>query len=152
MREARLGAFLLATLAAVAVLSPLLATDLPLIARDARGRIAFPALAAYPVIGRAHARPPMPGVPVLRAPVPYSPYGISLAERLAPPSAAHWLGTDDLGRDVLARLVAATPVSLAIGLTASLLSMVLGLAIGGAAGAAGGAVDLLLSRLMEIVL
>ena len=150
MREGRTGAILLAVLAAVAVLSPLLATDLPLVARDARGAVAFPAFAAYPVIGRA--RRPSPGAALLRAPVPYSPYGISLAERLAPPSARHWLGTDDLGRDVLARLVAATPVSLAIGITASLLSMVLGLAIGGAAGAAGGAVDLVLSRVMEIVL
>jgi peptide/nickel transport system permease protein len=150
MREARTGAVLLALFAAVAVLSPILATDLPLVVRRDSGALAFPAFAAYPVIGRH--RPVAEGKALLRAPVPYSPYGIALRERLNPPTAAHWLGTDDLGRDVLARLIAATPVSLAIGLTASLLSMVVGLAVGGAAGAAGGVVDLVLSRAMEVVL
>jgi peptide/nickel transport system permease protein len=149
MREARAGIACLVLLAAVAVLSPMLATDRPLVARDG-GRWSFPAAAAYPFLGsRGKA---WSGRPVLRAPVPYSPYGIALGERLEAPSSRHWLGTDDLGRDVLARLIAATPVSLAIGLVASSLSMVLGLAIGGAAGAAGGAVDLVLSRVMEIVL
>jgi len=150
VREGRLGAVLLAVLAAVAILSPLIATDLPLVARGPGGGVNFPAFSAYPLLGRG--RPAAGGIPLLRAPVPYSPYGIALSQQLSPPSPAHWLGTDDLGRDVLARLVAATPVSLAIGLTASLLSMVLGLAIGGAAGAAGGAVDLVLSRVMEVVL
>jgi peptide/nickel transport system permease protein len=77
---------------------------------------------------------------------------IRLDERLAPPSAAHPFGTDDLGRDVLARVVVATPVSLAIGLTAAAVSLALGFAIGATAGWFGGAVDLLLSRLGEIVL
>jgi len=149
MREGRAGIAALLLFAAVAVLSPLLATDRPLVARDG-GRWSFPAAAAYPVLGSSGRG--WTGRPVLRAPVPYSPYGISLAERLEGPSSRHWLGTDDLGRDVLARLIAATPVSLAIGLIASSLSMVLGLAIGGAAGAAGGAVDLVLSRAMEVVL
>ncbi|HET9793754.1 MAG TPA: ABC transporter permease [Thermoanaerobaculia bacterium] len=150
MREARTGALLLALLAVVAILSPILATDLPLVSRRSDGGLAFPALAAYSLLGRP--RPAPPGAPILRAPSPYSPYGIALRDRLAPPSRAHWLGTDDLGRDVLARLIAAAPVSLAIGLTASLLSMVVGLAVGGAAGAAGGVVDLVLSRAMEVVL
>jgi peptide/nickel transport system permease protein len=151
MRDARLGIAGLALLAAVAVLSPLLATDRPLVSRDRTGW-RFPAAAAYPLLGRLHAARSLSERPVLRAPVPYSPYGISLSERLEAPSLAHWLGTDDLGRDVLARLIAATPVSLAIGLTASSLAMILGLAVGGIAGAAGGIVDLALSRLMEIVL
>jgi len=149
MREARLGLASLVLFAAVALLSPLLATDRPLIAREGR-RWSFPAAAAYPILGSGTR--PWAGRPVLRAPVPYSPYGISLSERLEPPSTRHGLGTDDLGRDVLARMIAATPVSLAIGLVASSLSMLLGLAIGGVAGAAGGAVDLVLSRVMEIVL
>lgn len=149
MREGRAGIAALLFFAGVAVLSPLIATDLPLVARDA-GRWRFPAAAAYPFLGTRGRS--WTGSVVLAAPVPYSPEGISLGERLEGPSSRHWLGTDDLGRDVLARLIAATPVSLAIGLTASSLSMVLGLAIGGAAGAAGGAVDLVLSRAMEVVL
>jgi peptide/nickel transport system permease protein len=77
---------------------------------------------------------------------------IRLEERLAPPSAAHPFGTDDLGRDLLARVVVATPVSLAIGLTAAAVSLAVGFAVGAAAGWFGGIVDLLLSRLGEIVL
>ncbi len=84
--------------------------------------------------------------------VPRSPYEISLRERLEPPSSQHWLGTDDLGRDVFARLIAAAPTSLSIGLASASASMVLGLLLGGLAGSAGGLVDLVVSRLMEIVL
>ncbi len=69
-----------------------------------------------------------------------------------PPSRSHWLGTDDLGRDVLARLVAASPASLSIGLVSASASMVLGLLLGGLAGSAGGLVDLVVSRVMEIVM
>jgi peptide/nickel transport system permease protein len=77
---------------------------------------------------------------------------IRLEERLRPPSAAHPFGTDDLGRDLLARVVAATPISLAIGLIAAAVSLAVGFAVGGAAGWMGGVVDLALSRLIEVVL
>lgn len=77
---------------------------------------------------------------------------IRLDERLQPPSAAHPFGTDDLGRDLLARVVAATPISLAIGLTAAAVSLFVGFAVGGVAGYAGGWTDLLLSRVIEVVL
>jgi peptide/nickel transport system permease protein len=81
-----------------------------------------------------------------------SPDAIALSERLSPPSARHWFGTDDLGRDVFARLLAAAPLSLAIGLSASITAMGLGLLVGGVAGAAGGAADVLLSRVTEVFL
>jgi peptide/nickel transport system permease protein len=77
---------------------------------------------------------------------------IRLAERLSPPSAAHPFGTDDLGRDLLARVVVATPLSLGIGLTAAAVSLAVGFAVGATAGYFGGVTDLLLSRLVEIVL
>jgi peptide/nickel transport system permease protein len=77
---------------------------------------------------------------------------IRLGERLAPPSAAHPFGTDDLGRDLFARVVVATPISLGIGLMAAAVSLALGFAVGGSAGYFGGLADLLLSRLMEVVL
>jgi peptide/nickel transport system permease protein len=77
---------------------------------------------------------------------------IRLDQRLAPPSAAHPFGTDDLGRDLLARVVAATPISLAIGLTAAAVSLVVGFAVGATAGYAGGVTDLALSRVIEVML
>jgi peptide/nickel transport system permease protein len=77
---------------------------------------------------------------------------IRLEERLTSPCAAHPLGTDDLGRDLLARVVVATPISLGIGLTAAAVSLAVGFAVGAAAGYFGGVVDLLLSRAVEVVL
>jgi peptide/nickel transport system permease protein len=77
---------------------------------------------------------------------------IRLDERLRAPAAAHPFGTDDLGRDLFARVIVATPISLAIGLTAAAVSLVVGFTVGGIAGYFGGAVDLTLSRLIEVFL
>ncbi len=77
---------------------------------------------------------------------------IKLEDRLLPPSAEHLFGTDDLGRDLFARVVVATPISLAIGLTAAAVSLLVGFTVGGISGYFGGLADLLLSRLVEIVL
>jgi peptide/nickel transport system permease protein len=77
---------------------------------------------------------------------------IRLEDRLLPPSASHLFGTDDLGRDLLARVVAATPLSLMIGLTAATVSLSVGFLVGSLAGYFGGTLDLLLSRLIEVVL
>jgi peptide/nickel transport system permease protein len=77
---------------------------------------------------------------------------IRLEDRLLPPSAAHLFGTDDLGRDLFARVIAATPLSLAIGLTAASVSLCVGFLVGSLAGYFGGALDLALSRLIEVVL
>jgi peptide/nickel transport system permease protein len=77
---------------------------------------------------------------------------IHLDERLEAPSAAHPFGTDDLGRDLLARVVSATPISLTIGLVAATVSLGIGFAVGATAGYFGGVVDLALSRLIEVVL
>ncbi len=77
---------------------------------------------------------------------------IRLDDRLLAPSPAHPFGTDDLGRDLFARVIAATPLSLAIGLTAAVVSLAVGFVVGSLAGYLGGAVDLVLSRLVEVVL
>jgi peptide/nickel transport system permease protein len=77
---------------------------------------------------------------------------IRLEDRLLPPSAGHPFGTDDLGRDLFSRVVAATPLSLTIGLTAAAVSLAVGFLVGSLGGYFGGAVDLVLSRLVEVVL
>ncbi len=71
---------------------------------------------------------------------------------LQPPDAAHWLGTDDLGRDVLVRLLYGGRVSLAVGLTAALAAALAGTAVGFAAGLGGGWMDGLLMRLTDVFL
>src|SRR5262249_44764631 len=68
---------------------------------------------------------------------PYAPDEIDLARRRERPSAAHWLGTDDLGRDVLARVLHGARVSLAVGLLSAAVAGASGIAVGGIAGYAG---------------
>jgi peptide/nickel transport system permease protein len=72
---------------------------------------------------------------------PYNPSSIDLWHRLEGPSAAHWAGTDELGRDTFSRLVWGARVSLAVSVTVVAVSLALGLAIGGLAGFLGGWVD-----------
>ncbi|HLJ73204.1 MAG TPA: ABC transporter permease [Thermoanaerobaculia bacterium] len=80
------------------------------------------------------------------------PNGVDLASRLGPPSAAHPLGTDDLGRDVLARVVHGARVSLSVGFAATAISLIIGSILGAVAGYYGGAADWIVSRTIEIVL
>lgn len=75
-----------------------------------------------------------------------------LGRILEPPSASHLLGTDGLGRDVLARVAHGGRVSLAVGGTAAALSIALGLPLGALAGLRGGFWDAAVSRLVEAVL
>ena len=77
---------------------------------------------------------------------------VDLLARLEPPSAAHPLGTDELGRDVLARLIQGGRISLAVGLAGALLAAAIGTAIGLVAGYLGSAVDALLMRLTDMVI
>jgi peptide/nickel transport system permease protein len=77
---------------------------------------------------------------------PYPPEQIDLAQLRRPPSAAHWFGSDDLGRDVLARVLYGARVSLAVGLLSAAIAGASGVAIGGAAGYFGGAIDSILMR------
>lgn len=71
---------------------------------------------------------------------------------LQPPDMEHWLGTDDLGRDVLVRLLYGGRVSLAVGLTAALAAALAGTAVGFTAGLGGGWLDSLLMRLTDVFL
>lgn len=77
---------------------------------------------------------------------PYAPEQIDLARRREAPSTAHLFGTDDLGRDVLARVLYGARVSLAVGLLSAAVAGAIGVAIGGVAGYAGGAIDATLMR------
>lgn len=76
----------------------------------------------------------------------------SLVNRLQHPSAEHWLGTDELGRDVLSRIIFGARISLTIGLVPTLISMAIGTVLGMCAGFYGGKVDFIIMRLADVML
>lgn len=86
------------------------------------------------------------------APVPFGPNDADLAHRLQEPSAQHRFGTDDIGRDVLARMIHGARISLMVGFTATAISLIVGSILGALAGYYGGAADWIVSRAIEIVL
>jgi peptide/nickel transport system permease protein len=83
---------------------------------------------------------------------PYDPAAIDARALRKPPTAAHWLGTDDAGRDVLSRLIWGAQVSLSVGLVAASISVTIGTLIGLASGYSGGKVDFWLMRLTDVVM
>lgn len=83
---------------------------------------------------------------------PYTETSMDLLNRLAPPSGAHLLGTDEGGRDVLTRLLFGARVSLLIGVVPALLSLILGAALGVIAGYRGGVADAIIMRIADVTL
>ncbi|RTL61447.1 MAG: ABC transporter permease [Hyphomicrobiales bacterium] len=84
--------------------------------------------------------------------VSYDPIASDVASALQPPSAAHWAGTDQLGRDVLARIVYAARLDLAIAASAVFLSFIVGALIGSVCGYAGGRIDRFVGRLVDVLM
>ena len=82
----------------------------------------------------------------------YNPYTQSLKDRLLAPSFAHPLGTDELGRDTLTRVIFGARISLTIGLIPTLISMIIGTILGLIAGYFGGKIDFAIMRLADIML
>jgi peptide/nickel transport system permease protein len=82
----------------------------------------------------------------------HQPDALDLANRRAAPSAQHWFGTDDLGRDVFARVLHGARISLAVGLLAAAVAGGIGLIVGGTAGLVGGVLDTILMRLTDALL
>ena len=83
---------------------------------------------------------------------PYDPYAQNTENLLMPPSFEHWLGTDELGRDVLSRIIYGARISLIIGLVPTSLSMMLGILLGLMAGYLGKWVDNIIMRFADIML
>jgi len=82
----------------------------------------------------------------------YSYYEQNLANRLLPPSGEHWMGTDDLGRDILTRIAYGARVSLQVGFFAVIGALVFGTFLGIIAGYFGRWVDMIISRIFDILL
>jgi peptide/nickel transport system permease protein len=83
---------------------------------------------------------------------PYDPVATSWSAVRKAPSAAHWFGTDEIGRDLLSRVVWGTRASLLAGVVSVSISLLLGVPIGLAAGFVGGALDALISRITDAFL
>ena len=83
--------------------------------------------------------------------VPHTYAGQNLALGAAPPSARHWLGTDDLGRDLFVRVLYGGRISLLVGVAATAVSLLVGVTYGAAAGFLGGRTDALMMRIVDIL-
>jgi peptide/nickel transport system permease protein len=83
---------------------------------------------------------------------PYDPLAIDLDLMTQAPSRAHWLGTDQFGRDLLTRILYGTRISLEVGIIPTLLSMTIGTSLGLISGYYGGKVDMAIMRLCDIVM
>ncbi len=80
------------------------------------------------------------------------PIAMHMTETLRPPSAQHWLGTDEFGRDVWARVVFGARLSFTVGLVSMLLATAVGMPLGAMAGYLGGAADAVTMRIMDAIL
>ena len=80
---------------------------------------------------------------------PYSPYSQDIVERLQGPSSAHLLGTDELGRDLLSRVIFGTRIALGVSIPAVSAALLAGLTLGVAAGYAGGLLDSVIIVIMD---
>ena len=89
----------------------------------------------------------------LLAPViaPYDPGAIDLKNVLAPPSSGHWFGTDQLGRDVLSRMIWGARISLKVGFVATGLAILIGMILGAVAGYYGGWIDAVIRTVCQIL-
>lgn len=83
---------------------------------------------------------------------PYNPYLQDLANRLTPPSAVHLLGQDQLGRDVLSRIIYGTRISLEVGIAVVAISLTFGTIVGAVSGYYGGKIDQIIMRIADVFL
>ncbi|HEY0372349.1 MAG TPA: ABC transporter permease [Thermoanaerobaculia bacterium] len=137
-------------MALIALLAPLLANRKPLVQRTPDG-LRFPAFADF-VIEDPDMEAANAGTVVMPAPVRFSPNSIDLPARLQPPNGDHLLGTDDLGRDILSRMIHGARVSLTVGFFATAIALIIGCLLGAIAGYYGGAADWIVSRTIEVLL
>lgn len=157
------GVWIVGIITIVALLADVLANDKP-IAASRNGELMFPVFKDYGVAlgiaewGGEYATANWRELTYdwsIFPPIPYAPGTtdktlISLKDRA--PSSKHWLGTDDIGRDVLSGLIHGSRYALSIGLVAMSIALAIGIVLGAVAGFFGGAVDMLISRLIEIVI
>ena len=120
--------------------------------RFRRSRLAIIALVYVGVVVLLAIAAPMIASSSKSSPIPFGPNDVDTANRLHPPDGQHHFGTDELGRDVLARMIHGARVSLTVGLLATAMSLIVGSFLGAIAGYYGGVADWVVSRVIEVVL
>jgi peptide/nickel transport system permease protein len=160
------GLIIVLGLFAMALMADFLANDKPLVMRY-RGQTFFPVLKDYAVwVGASRWQKEFQNISFKEfvaanftdadwawfPPIRYSQTDIDLAEAFQPPSSKHFLGTDDIGRDIASRVIHGSRVSLSVGFVAVSIYVLIGLVIGALAGYYGGVVDMVSSRLIETML
>ena len=169
-RRGMIGLALLVFLLLVAFFAPILASAQPILCRyhgtwyapglaqvlhripGASSVVAMPKPFSFPQFSPRDEIKPDAGDWALWPPVPHGPEEVDLRLRLKGFSAAHLLGNDEVGRDVLSRMIHGASVSMQVGFVSMGLAALIGLAVGALAGYAGGWVDALVSRFIEIVM
>ncbi len=144
------GLVFVLVLFALALFAPFLAGSRP-IAAVVNSELVFPALSKNARLTWDRSAEGDRGWSI-HPPVPYGPTDIDLSANLMPPDGDHLLGTDDRGRDVLARMIHGSRVSLSVGFVAVSIYSVIGILLGALAGFYGGRVDMFISRVIEVMM
>lgn len=139
----------------VALLAPFLANDKPILCR-LNGKWYTPIITTSPdlkdVDFRTLRENAQAGDLIFMPPIQYGPTTYDLEAVLSPPTKKHILGTDGDGRDVAAQVIWGGRISLSVGLVAVGIALVIGLLLGSIAGFYGGIVDIVISRLIEVMI
>ncbi len=150
-RLAVAGLVIVIILFAMAILAPLIANSKPYI-YVTETKTYFPIFFDYPELRNHNFREESSGAFQIMPPVEYSYSEYDLDAIVLPPSSKHFLGTDEQGRDLTARMIHGTRVSIFVGFIAVAIYVTIGVFIGALAGYYGGWVDIIISRIIEIVM
>lgn len=145
------GLVIVLLLILIAVFAPLIANDRPYI-YITEERVYFPLFFNYPELHNKDLREERYRGYKLFPPIPYSYSEYDLDAIILAPDSRHVLGTDEQGRDMAARMVHGTRVSMLVGFIAVAIYVSIGIFIGALAGYYGGWVDMVISRVIEIVM
>ncbi len=138
----------------IALFAPIIANDKPIF-MFYRKKVYFPAIIEYPeFLGQSFKQlcENNPDIFAIFPPIRYSPTEFDLTALLSPPDSKHLLGTDDRGRDILSRIIHGTRISLSVGFVAVGIALIIGIILGALAGYYGGTIDIIISRIIEVVM
>ena len=140
----------------IALCAPYIASDVPIVMKSG-GRVYFPSTFRYSdLVSVVDWDEHLDGLGeddwALMPPIAHSPYRTDIINRIHPPSREHPMGTDDLGRDVLARMIWGARISLSVGFVAVGIALAIGIVLGSIAGYWGGKADIVISRIIEVVI